>query len=440
MKRRDIRSIDAIQFVADMGFVAASYYVVYWLRAAFGVPYRIGSLAPLTSVLPWLLLVFAVLYFVYGLGAGSGLGYYESFLSLTVSLTVLAMMTFAVSFVVREFGVPRTVVVLAWLVQLASLSSVNAVMLRWQHHFSSSLAVVCVSRTQHSADILSGELRESRGMAPTTIVCSDRLADLPVIPVGLDAMVLDASLAPEVRASLLREAALRSVRTFIAPAPEDLLVQNASQVYAGGRLLLELKPLTYGPADAVAKRVLDVVVSLVALVVLSPVALTAVCLILVDSGRPVFYVQERIGAGGRPFRAIKLRTMMVGAERSTGAVLSSDGDRRITRAGRLLRKTGLDEFPQFFNVLRGDMSVVGPRPERPELASGIREQVSGFDLRVVVKPGITGMAQIRGSYETPAETKLLMDLGYLRQRPVILTDIYVILNTVRMFFQPSRRK
>jgi len=440
VRRRGTPIIDIVQFLGDMGFVAASYYVVYWLRAAFGLPYQIGSLAPLTSVLPWLLVMFAVLYFVYGLGVGSGLGYYESFLGLALSLSVLAMMTFAISFVVREFGVPRTMVVLAWLVQLTCLSSVNAVMLRWQRHSSSSLAVVCISRTQHGAEVLSSELTESRGMAPTSIVCTEIPTDVPVIPAHLDVMILDASLAPEVRASLLRDAALRGVRTFIAPAPEDLLLQNASQVYAGGRLLLELKPLRYGAIDAVAKRVLDVLVSLVALAVLSPAALTAVCLILVDTGRPVFYEQERIGVGGRPFRAIKLRTMMVGAEQSTGAVLSSDGDRRITRAGRLLRKTGLDEFPQFINVLRGEMSVVGPRPERPELADSIRQRVCGFDLRVVVKPGITGIAQIRGSYETPAETKLLMDLGYLRQRPVILTDIYVILNTIRMFFQPSRRR
>lgn len=440
MKRRDIGIIDAIQFAADMGFVAASYYAVYWLRAAFGVPYRAGSLAPLTSVLPWLLLMFAVLYFVYGLGVGSGLGYYEAFLGLAASLTVLAVMTFAVSFVVREFGVPRTMVVLAWPVQLAGLSSVNAVMLRWQLHISSSLTVVCMSHTQLGADALSAELRASRGMAPMTIVCSERLADLPALPARLDVVVLDASLAHKVRAAVMRDVALRGVRTFVAPVPEDLLAQGASQVYVGGRLLLELKPLAYGAADAVAKRALDVIVSLVALIVLSPVALAAVCLVLVDSGRPVFYVQERLGIGGVPFKVIKFRTMIVGAERPTGAVLSSDGDCRITRAGRLLRKTGFDEFPQFFNVLLGDMSVVGPRPERPELARGIREEVSGFDLRLVVKPGITGMAQIRGSYETPPETKLLMDLGYLRQRPIILKDIYVILNTVRMFFQPSRRR
>lgn len=181
-------------------------------------------------------------------------------------------------------------------------------------------------------------------------------------------------------------------------------------------------------------------VAMVALVLFSPVFAAATIMILAESGRPVYYSQERLGKGGRPFGAIKFRTMVHGAENDTGPVLTADGDVRITRVGRFLRKTGLDEVPQFVNVLRGEMSVVGPRPERPELAAAIEHDDPDFGLRTAVKPGITGLAQIRGGYATHPHRKLTLDISYLRQRSVLLSDIYVILNTLRMFFLPSRRK
>jgi lipopolysaccharide/colanic/teichoic acid biosynthesis glycosyltransferase len=128
------------------------------------------------------------------------------------------------------------------------------------------------------------------------------------------------------------------------------------------------------------------------------------------------------------------------AERLTGACLSQgELDRRITRIGRLLRKSGLDEVPQFVNVLRGAMSVVGPRPERPELAEKILEEVPDWNLRLLVRPGITGVAQVLGRYSTLPEDKLTMDLAYIRSRSLFISDLTIILHTLKMFFMPERR-
>ena len=194
------------------------------------------------------------------------------------------------------------------------------------------------------------------------------------------------------------------------------------------------------PLEKVLKRLIDLIVSIVALAVFSPVILVVSIAILRETGRPIFYLQDRVGLNGKIFKIVKFRTMIQDAEKYTGAVLSKEDDPRVTKVGKFLRKTGLDEIPQFVNVLRGEMSVVGPRPERPELVEKIQKDVPNFEMRLKVKPGITGYAQLYGKYDTSFDYKLKMDLLYARSRNIILTDIYIIINTVKLFLTPKKRK
>jgi lipopolysaccharide/colanic/teichoic acid biosynthesis glycosyltransferase len=151
--------------------------------------------------------------------------------------------------------------------------------------------------------------------------------------------------------------------------------------------------------------------------VLPVIALAALVVKLTSKG-PAFYVQVRLGRDGRPYRLYKIRTMMNDCERLTGARWSTPGDPRITRVGRFLRNTHLDELPQLFNVLRGDMSLVGPRPERPELIPGLEEAIPGYRQRLLIKPGVTGLAQVQLPADTSTATvrrKLSYDLYYVRR-------------------------
>jgi lipopolysaccharide/colanic/teichoic acid biosynthesis glycosyltransferase len=162
--------------------------------------------------------------------------------------------------------------------------------------------------------------------------------------------------------------------------------------------------------------------------------LTALAIKLSDWRHPVLYSQLRVGQFGRPFRIYKFRTMRVDAERESGAVWASAGDPRITRLGRFLRATRLDEIPQFWNVLVGNMSVVGPRPERPEMVARLVEQIPYYSERENVPPGLTGWAQIRhpyGSSVEDARRKLEFDLYYIKHMSVSL-DLQILLSTVRI--------
>lgn len=164
-----------------------------------------------------------------------------------------------------------------------------------------------------------------------------------------------------------------------------------------------------------AKRCFDIVVSLFALVALGPVLAICAAAVKLTSPGSAFYCQERVGLGGRCFRIHKIRTMIVDAERGTGPILAQEYDRRITPVGRFLRKTRLDEIPQFWNVLRGEMSVIGPRPERPEFVAEFRARIPGYDHRLKVRPGITGLAQVYGDYLTSVYHKLRYDWIYMHR-------------------------
>lgn len=165
------------------------------------------------------------------------------------------------------------------------------------------------------------------------------------------------------------------------------------------------------------KYFLDRIFAGILLVLLSPLLGIIALLILIDSPGPVLYWQKRMGKDGRIFNLCKFRTMIPDAEKETGAVLAKENDPRVTRVGRILRKTRLDELPQLWNVLKGEMSLVGPRPERPEFVEQWKKLIPYYEVRLLVKPGITGWAQVRGRYDEGMETvweKLEYDLYYLR--------------------------
>lgn len=148
---------------------------------------------------------------------------------------------------------------------------------------------------------------------------------------------------------------------------------------------------------------------------------------------PIFYRQDRLTKDRRVFSICKFRTMIQDAEKDTGAKLAADHDERILPVGRFLRRTRLDELPQLWNILRGDMSLVGPRPERPELATEIEENIPEFAYRLKVKAGLTGYAQVYGKYNTTAYDKLKLDLTYIRKYSIFL-DLKMILMTPKIMF------
>ncbi|MCM2272894.1 MAG: sugar transferase, partial [candidate division Zixibacteria bacterium] len=216
--------------------------------------------------------------------------------------------------------------------------------------------------------------------------------------------------------------------------------------------------------DRILKRTLDIAGAIVGLVLTSPLWLVIPIAIKLDSSGPVFYTQTRVGINrrkrdrrcfnrtadsdrrdrdrrradymGKPFQVLKFRTMVQDAEKASGPVWAVKGDPRITRVGAFLRRTRIDEIPQFINVLRGEMALVGPRPERPNFVRDLSTRVTGYSARLEVKPGLTGLAQVENGYDTTVAgvaDKIKYDLQYIREWS-LLTDIKIMLRTVVVVF------
>tara|TARA_R110002072_G_scaffold100188_1_gene220570 strand:+ start:2827 stop:4221 length:1395 start_codon:yes stop_codon:yes gene_type:complete len=226
------------------------------------------------------------------------------------------------------------------------------------------------------------------------------------------------------------------VRIQILPDMYDILSGSVEMTNIFGALLISVNTQVMSVWQRTLKRVIDVVVSLISLIVLTPVFISLAILVKSSSPGPIFYLQERIGKNGRIFKIIKFRTMYINSEKN-GPQLSSSNDPRITKIGRLMRKTRLDEFPQFINVLIGDMSLVGPRPERQYYIDKIAAIEPQFLELTKVRPGITSWGQVKYGYAENVEQmldRMKFDLIYLKNRTLSL-DFKIMLFTITIIFK-----
>ncbi len=237
----------------------------------------------------------------------------------------------------------------------------------------------------------------------TARVAAERGANRVIVtsPVALRELVESLALADEA-----------DVRIDVVPELYEIFIGTVDAI-VGDVPLMEITRSSVPPYQTFVKRSIDVLGSALLIVLLSPVLLLAALAILVSDGGPVLFSQQRVGRDMRPFSIYKFRTMVKDAEKHSGPVLATDDDPRITGVGSFLRKYRIDELPQLFNILVGEMSFVGPRPERPYFVEQFLAEIPGYRERFHVKPGVTGLAQVSGGYATTAERKLKYDLIYM---------------------------
>lgn len=221
------------------------------------------------------------------------------------------------------------------------------------------------------------------------------------------------------------------IRTYSVPKISDVLLRSSDELNLFDTPLLLSRNIGLNIEQQWMKRIEDVVIAVLMLIIFSPVFLMAAVIIKCTDGGPVFYKQERLTKDRKVFQIYKFRTMIVDAEKMSGPTLATDRDPRVLPIGRILRATRLDELPQILNILHGEMSLVGPRPERPELAAEIEKNIPEFAYRLKVKAGLTGYAQVYGKYNTTFYDKLKLDLMYIRKYSLLL-DLKLIMMTPKI--------
>ena len=222
---------------------------------------------------------------------------------------------------------------------------------------------------------------------------------------------------------------------YLTQSVEDLLTMGFDVSHTFDTPFIRTKRMPEKWYYAFIKRTIDILFSSMGLIILSPMLLiVAACIKLYDGG-PVFYKQIRLTKGHKEFEIYKFRSMIVDAEKN-GARLAAQNDNRITPIGKVIRATRVDELPQLINILKGDMTLVGPRPERPEIEDVYLKEIPEFGMRLKVKAGLTGYAQVFGKYNTSPEDKLKLDLLYINQRSLLL-DFKLIFYTIKIIFIPE---
>ena len=250
---------------------------------------------------------------------------------------------------------------------------------------------------------------------------------------GYESVIIN-DVPAEIRNRILKFCYEKEIRTYVTPKVSDIIVRGAMDITLFDTPLLLVKGAGLTPMQRICKRCFDLVVCLVALIVASPIMLVAAIAIKMEDGGPIFFRQARVTLNGKIFHILKFRSMIVDAEKEGRAIPATEKDPRITKVGRLIRPCRIDELPQLLNIIKGDMSIVGPRPERVEHMEKYSEEIPEFIYRTKVKGGLTGYAQIYGKYNTSAYDKLRLDLMYIENYSFI-QDIKLILMTVRILFK-----
>ncbi|WP_051344303.1 sugar transferase [Alicyclobacillus herbarius] len=423
-------------YLLDLALLYASVVLSFLLR--FGTHWPTANWEAALHLLPYLLGLAALLSYLLDLNGGPRRKRMGEIVPILVFLNgALFVLCLALSFWTRQFALPRSIAVTACLVNL-----LLGVLLRgaWQRIKQRSLprraVLVCRSAGEGQA------LRRQLQSVSTPLFQELRIAAAGaehLRPLEADTVILSPNLRWEDRQQMALTALESGQEVKVMPSAADLMLSRCSVEQLGDTLLLSMHPLGISAADALVKRVIDVLGALVLMLATAPISLLLFLLIPLTSPGPALYRQDRVGQNGRVFTIYKFRTMIPEAERTTGPVLAAAGDPRVTPFGRILRATRLDELPQLFNVLKGDMSLVGPRPERPEFVRQFEIRIAGYGLRHVVRPGLTGLAQVLGEYSTDAAEKLRYDLWYVRHYSPAL-DLKILLQTVFVVLRPSRAR
>ena len=238
----------------------------------------------------------------------------------------------------------------------------------------------------------------------------------------------------QIRNDILKYCYTNEIRLYTTPKLSDIIISGADKINTFDTPLVLIKGTGLSLEQRIMKRIMDIVLCAIAMVVAAPIMLIVAVAIKLEDGGPVFFKQERVTVDGKRFDILKFRSMIVDAEKFGEVIPATDRDPRITKVGNVIRATRIDELPQILNILKGEMSIVGPRPERVEHVEKYQAAIPEFVYRTKVKGGLTGYAQIYGKYNTTPYDKLRLDLTYIEEYSILL-DIKLILMTLQIMLR-----
>lgn len=432
MRRRFPLTRRLLLLLGDTFFVLAGFFLAYWVNIAYKTQPQQGMehfivLLPVMVLAAWFLLT------VNGLLSVVRMVSSQVIISVGVTVVQLTLVIIAASFWLGEDH-SRTLFLLIAIFQFLFLSIWKYAFWRFEKMRLKPQNVLVIGDGEDGQRVTRRFANKTLSHFSVSDYClngDEGACSWRQQAAQAELIILTAKVPLAIKDEVIRFAHEHGKQVAIIPDFYELFCFNVELDKYDDIPVFRAKYLRPTMETRLIKRSLDIMVAATALLFLWPVFILVAIAIKLDSPGPVMYSQIRTGENEQEFRIYKFRTMRQDAERLTGPVLAMDNDPRITRAGKLLRAMRLDELPQLINVLLGDMSIVGPRPERPVFVAEYNVSIPNYHYRHNVKPGITGYAQVFGKYNTVPQDKLIYDLLYI-QKCSLLTDLMVMLQTIRI--------
>lgn len=438
MKERKLGTLHLVLIaVMDAVLVNAGYFLAFRLRFET-IP--VQNYADYVRLIPWIVLLTFVFFKIYGLYDLEKKHFSEILFSIVISVIMIMVFTMALTFFYRGFAFPRSVFAIGAAIQTVFIAVWKEILLLIIKRLHGVQKVLLVgSRDEAYKIALKFREMTSGWFEASYIIDEDNIDSINEAISLVNIVCLCPGISQELKSEISVLALSQNKKIFLIPDLYEVFLAKSNFTQINDTPVFELVDLTLNGEQKILKRLLDIFIASVGLILTAPLMLVISILIKVTSAGPIFYCQERVGLYGKTFMLYKFRTMIKDAEKYTGPVLATEHDPRITSVGRILRATRLDELPQLINVLKGEMSIIGPRPERPYFVQQFKKENPNYKYRHIVKPGITGLAQVLAKYSTNVEDKLRYDLIYIRNYSFLL-DLRILFLTLKVIFMRESSK
>jgi len=445
-----------IRIVGDVLFVNLAFLISFYTRFLGNVPTK--NLVAFVQLIPYITLFSVIimeLYNLYSRPLTKNLT--EILYSLIPVSFFIVLFSVAISYFTKTYAFPRSVFLISPPVVLVTMIFWRYLVIILEYKLIKPCEIIIVGKAKEArklTEIIKHNTNGGYKLKGVILQEIDELSEKYFTEKGVEftakfdsleryiqelqpeLIFITNGLTEEKKKQLLYLSLDKNQEIVMVPDFYEIMLSGGRIELIGELPVFEIKPINLN-RNTIVRRLIDIFLSLTGLIITLPISILATVLIKLDSAGPIFYAQQRITRQGKVFNIYKFRTMVNNAEEKTGPVLTSNNDQRITRIGKLLRKTHLDEIPQLYNILRGDMSLVGPRPERPCFVEEFEKEIPEYKYRHQVKSGLTGLAQISGFYNTSPEDKLRLDLLYANKTS-ILFDFKIILHTLKAIFMTHK--
>lgn len=421
-----------ITLIGDIILINLGFYLAFIFLFSFS-PNQ-SNIDAYIAVMPFISITTVLIFENYGLYKILKKGILEIIYSIGLSIVFITIITVVIAFFIRSFAFPRSVILVSPFIQFILLSIWRYCVWKIRRRAHGIKRIAIIGSLEEIDEIARKIFKSSRGLYNPVLVPQGQ--DIKHIYCALDkadSVLIGPSLGEDEKSKVISFCIGTNIKAYIIPKLYDILISGSEVSQFDDIPTFKVTSLGLTVEQKLMKRVFDFCMALLGLIIASPIMLLVAIAIKFDSKGPIFYYQERVTANDKQFKLIKFRTMVIDAEKCFGPVLASKNDPRVTRVGRFIRSTRLDEIPQLINVLLGDMSFIGPRPERQFFIEQFKKEIPNYGYRHVVKAGITGFAQVHGKYTTGAADKLRYDLMYIRNYSFLL-DIKIILQTIKIVF------